>query len=154
MSARWLAITAGLVVTAAQPVVATAGSCTVNSVLPVAFGAYDFFDSSPVVSTGAISFECSDLAPSDTVRIDLDGGAARSFASRTLLRGGFALVYNLYLDAAHSLVWGVGTGGSTFYGPVQPGNGINTVILYGKIPAGQNVRAGGYGDTVTITVHY
>ena len=154
MSARWLATAAALAVAAAQPAVATAGSCTVNSVLPVAFGGYDFFDSAPVRSTGAISFECSDLAPSDTVRIDLDGGSARSFAPRTLVRGAFKLAYNLYLDAAQSLVWGDGTGGSTFYGPVQPGNGINTVILYGKIPAGQAVGAGGYTDTITITVHY
>jgi spore coat protein U-like protein len=154
MSARWLATTAALALAAARPAVATAGSCTVTSVMPVAFGSYDIFDSAPMVSTGAISFECSDAAPSDTVRIDLDGGAARSFAPRTLIGGGFALAYNLYLDAALSRLWGDGTGGSATYGPVAPGDGITTVIVYGKIPAGQNVAAGGYADTVTVTVQY
>jgi len=80
MSARWLATVAALVVAAARPAVATAGSCSVTSVMPVAFGGYDVFDSAPVLSTGSISFECVDLAPTDTVRIDLDGGTARGFA--------------------------------------------------------------------------
>ena len=154
MTARRLATIAALAVAAAQPAVATAGSCTVTAVMPVAFGGYDVFDSAPVVSTGSISFECVDLAPTDTVRIDLDGGSARSFASRTLIGAGFKLAYNLYLDAARSLVWGDGTRGSTSYGPVQPGAGINTVIMYGQIPAGQHVGAGGYADTVTVTVLY
>ena len=154
MNARLLATTAALAVAAAQPAVATAGSCTVTSAVPVAFGGYDMFDSAPTVSTGAISLECVDLAPTDTVRIDLDGGTARSFAARTLVRGLSRLAYNLYLDAVHSLVWGDGTGGSASYGPFQPGAGVNTVILYGKIPAGQSVGAGSYTDTLTITVQY
>ena len=154
MSARWIAAAAALVAAVIQPRLATAGSCTVTTVMPVAFGSYDVFDSAPVVSTGAISFECTDIAPTDSVRIDLDGGSARSFAPRTLRRGAFALAYNLYLDAAHSVIWGDGTGGSGFYGPVRPAAGTNTVILYGRIPARQPVAAGTYADTVTVTIQY
>lgn len=154
MSARRFALAAALAGVAVEPAVATAGSCTVTSVSPVAFGGYDVFDSSPVLSTGAISFECSDMGPTDTLRIDLDGGHSGSVAARSLVGGVFQLAYGLYLDAARSLLWGDGTGGSTSYGPVLPGNGVTTVYLYGAIPAGQDVGAGVYTDTITITVVY
>ncbi|HVV81425.1 MAG TPA: spore coat U domain-containing protein [Kofleriaceae bacterium] len=154
MNARLLAVMAAIGLAAVAPAEATAGSCTVTTVAPVTFGTYDIFDSAPVLSTGSIVFECSDLAPSDTVRIDLDGGNAHRLFPRAMIQGAFQLAYNLYLDAAHRLIWGDGTGGSTTYGPVHPRNGVNTVYLYGKIPPGQDVGAGVYTDTVTVTVMF
>lgn len=126
---------------------------SVTSVSPVAFGTYDVFDSAPVLSTGAIVYECSDTAPTDTVRIDLDGGSANRVAARTMSSGAFQLASDLYLDAANRTIWGDGTGGSSTYGPVTPGDGA-TVYIYGRIPARQDVGAGVYTDTVNVTLHF
>ena len=154
MIARTLAIGALLVGFAARPGTADAATCSITSVSPVAFGSYDVFDPSPRDSTGGITFQCTGVIGGDTVRIDLDDGAATGFAPRTLISGAFALAYNLYLDAAHTSVWGDGTGGSASYGPVQPAEGSTTITIYGRVPAGQGVPAGAYGDNLLVTLHY
>lgn len=112
------------------------------------------FDPSPVVSTGSITFDCTGVLPADAVRIDLDAGGAASFTPRRLIAGVVALAYNLYLDAARTVVWGDGTGGSSAYGPVHPAEGSTTLTIYGRIPAGQHVAAGSYSDTVTVTLQF
>ena len=154
MSARLLALASALAAVALEPAAATAGSCGVTTVLPVAFGTYDIFDPAPALSTGAVLFECTDLGPADTVRIDLDGGGSHQVGARTIIHGTLELAYNLYLDAAHRMIWGDGTGGSTTYGPVRPDDGVNTVMIYGKIPARQDARAGAYSDTITVTIQF
>lgn len=141
-------------VLAAVPGTVAAGTCSITSVSPVVFGAYDVFDPDPVDSTGAITIECSDVGVADTVRLELDGGAASGFAPRTLIGGAVGLAYNLYLDAGRSAVWGDGTGGSAPYGPLRPDEGTTTIPVYGRVPAGQDVPAGAYADTVTVTLQF
>lgn len=61
--------------------------------------------------------------------------------------------YQLYLDAGRSQVWGDGTSGA-----VHNATGTGTsqgIAVYGRIPAGQPLPAGGtYRDTVTATIVY
>jgi spore coat protein U-like protein len=58
----------------------------------------------------------------------------------------------MYQDAARSLNWGDTVGVDTVGG--VGGGGVNAHNLYGRIPTGQFVATGGYGDTVIITVTY
>jgi spore coat protein U-like protein len=66
------------------------------------------------------------------------------------------LSYNLYLDAAHSMIWGDGTGGS------QTGtltiNGLGNVTanatIYALIPSQDPAPGAGYTDSITVTVNY
>jgi spore coat protein U-like protein len=67
--------------------------------------------------------------------------------------GAERLLYNLYLDAARTIVWGDGTGGSQT-GPMvttRGAGGTTTAYVFGRIPAGQDVAAGVYGDTIRVT---
>jgi spore coat protein U-like protein len=58
------------------------------------------------------------------------------------------LAYNLYTDASYSRIWGDGTSSTH----VQ--TGIGEFIVYGRIPAQQNVKAGLYTDMVTVLVEW
>lgn len=156
MSVRDRACLLALVITAvlAWPSATRAGTCTVSSVSPVAFGSYDVFDPAPVDSTGSITIDCTDIVAEDVVRVDLDAGASGTFAARTLVSGALTMIYGLYLDAAHTLVWGDGTGGSSTYGPVHPAEGPTTLTIYGRIPGNQDVGGGVYADTITVTLQF
>jgi spore coat protein U-like protein len=87
------------------------------------------------------------------VRISLDGGLAGSFAARALTLGSERLLYNLYLDAARTVVWGDGTGGSQA-GPgviTRGALGTTTAYVFGRVFAGQDAVEGVYGDTIRVT---
>ncbi|MHC5720017.1 MAG: Csu type fimbrial protein, partial [Nostoc sp.] len=59
------------------------------------------------------------------------------------------LGYLLYQDSGYLTIWGNDSGS----GKVDTANGqSNIYTVYGKIPGGQNVPAGSYGDTVHATV--
>lgn len=151
MMKLWLStviVLLGLFVTGA----ARAATCTISSISGVAFGGYNIFSAVPLDSVGSVTYRCDDVGVADTILIQLSRGNASSYASRTLLQGGYELGYNLYLDAARTTIWGDGSGGSSQYGPVNPPNATPTTVnVYGRIPAGQNARAGAYTDTVVVT---
>lgn len=68
--------------------------------------------------------------------------------------------YNLYTDAARLRVWDTGASGAVTVSSavnlrlrgksVDPAN----FTVYGCMPGGQNVPAGSYSDTNTVTVNY
>jgi spore coat protein U-like protein len=65
------------------------------------------------------------------------------------------LRYNVYLDPAKTTVWGDGTQGTQFFSIRNPSlRDRTTVPIYGRVPAGQDVGAGTYADTLVITVNY
>lgn len=128
-------------------------SCSVTSLTGVAFGVYDAFGSSPVYSAGSITYECSEVGASDTIAIDLSTGSSSTYDPRRLIHGIHYLAYNLYLDAAHSIVWGNGAGGTARYQQIEPAEATAVAVpVYGQIPALQNAAAGTYGDTIVATV--
>jgi len=132
---------------------ALAAGCTISSEGPVAFGSYDVFSSEPLDSTGAISYSCTQTALPPVIRIS--AGRSGSFSSRTLANGTFTLGYNLFLDAGHSQIWGDGAGGTyAFTGAAPVDNQTYTVTIFGRISARQNVGAGSYSDTLTVTVDF
>lgn len=162
-----LAVAAALSFAAAGSYAATATSnlavsasvsnnCLIDASGGLAFGAYD-----PVSANAA-----SDLDSSGTIAVTCTNGASTSI---TLGQGANAAVgstdaaplrqmndgstnnlsYNLYSDAGYTTVWDNSTGVS------YTGTGAaDSVTVYGRVGAGQNVPAGSYSDTVVATVTF
>jgi spore coat protein U-like protein len=89
--------------------------------------------------------------------VSLGTGNSGSYAPRLLSSGVSTLSYNLYTSAAHSSVWGDGTGVTALVSDhVLLIVGLNTFNypVYGRIPAGQDAAAGSYTDTIMVTVNY
>lgn len=141
----------GALLLVALPLPAVAQQCSFDTLTSIAFGVYDPLAAAPNDSVGSLAVRCS---PRSTLTLEISPGSSGGFALRTLRQGLDALGYNLYREAARVSVWGDGTGGSQVVvvpdsGP--PGNPTN-VFVYGRIPAAQWVAAGGYTDTVVLTV--
>ncbi len=129
-----------------------APSCDISTT-SVSFGTYNVFSATPLDSTGSVSSKCTGNAANITIA--LDRGGAASFNPRQMLKGTEALNYNLYRDAARTTIWGDGTGGTSVYSDPSPPNGlVVTITIYGRIPAGQDVSAGTYTNTVTVTITF
>lgn len=118
------------------------------------FGTYDVFSHVPKDSTGSISVDC-DEAPPPVVVIRI----GPSFGS-----GGFKprqmrhttrpdrLSYNLFIDSSMSVIWGDGTQGTTIVSNKVHKNKPWITSYYGRIPAGQDVSAGTYSETLSVTI--
>ncbi len=65
-----------------------------------------------------------------------------------------ALNYNLYLDAARTSIWGDGTGGTALFTVAIPSGKAVNVTIFGRIPAGQDVAAGSYSDSIVVTIQF
>jgi len=145
MKAGWMS----LMLMVAMPL---AVACQV-SVVAVSFGSFDNLNN-PVDANGLVSVQCTVPTP---VSIQLDAGihASGVFQQRKLSTvSGQTLNYNLYLDTAHVLVWGDGTGGTQVVSGMT--GGIAAIPLdqpvYGRIASGQRGSVGVYSDAITVTV--
>lgn len=142
---------AALAALAAHPPLARAAPvCTFAVGSALAFGPYDPFATAPRDATAVLVYRCP---PGRLVRITLDAGLTGSFAARELRQGAEVLLYNVYLDAARTVVWGDGTGGSSA-GPgveVRGALGTTQAYVFGRIPAAQDAAAGPYSDTIRVS---
>ncbi len=144
-TAAWIAVAAlALAPDAAQAL----GTCSVTSATSLAFGTYDPFSTAAVLVSGFVRHRCAKPA---LPRISLSAGSGASFAPRRMRSAIDVLAYNLYLDAACTQVWGDGSAGTREYIAVTQNA---DVPVYGRIPAGQDVSAGTYGDVVTVTFNF
>lgn len=128
--------------------------CSIVSGGGIHFGRYDIFSMAPLDAAGSFSYECHGDTADDLILIELGRGNGSSFLLREMTNGASRLAYNLYLDATYTAIWGDGTGGSHRLGPMKPQKGTNTIWIYGRIPARQSARVGGYTDTLTVTIVY
>jgi spore coat protein U-like protein len=143
---------AGAVAALALASRAFGAGCTVSST-GVAFGSYSVFNTAPTSTTGTISYTCT--LPASPPVISLNRGSSSAFFPRTLTTTGSSLQYNLYLDPDCTSIWGDGSSGTSVYRAGAPADGQNyNVTVYGLIPARQNVRAGAYTDSITITITF
>lgn len=165
MFARKLCIAFGAILAAwllapspAQAACASLGSCTCTvTATPVSFGSYNPVATGTNDSAGTVRVICTLVASlAGSFTVDLSTGTSNSYAARTLRGPGGALTYNLYTNAARSLVWGNGTGGTdrVTYSFTAALGVDQSFTVYGRIPAGQNVAPGLYSDTITVTVTY
>jgi spore coat protein U-like protein len=120
--------------------------CTVSA-SGVVFGSYDVFNPASLDGVGNVNVNC-DPVIGFTVKLSAGGG---SYSQREMSGTGGVLDYNLYTNASRSIVWGDGAGGTGVGGGT--GGNVN-LSVYGRIPAGQNLPAGSYGDTIVVTVEF
>jgi spore coat protein U-like protein len=130
---------------------AEAAKCTIWSA-PVVFGTYDVFTTAPLDSTSGLAFDCNGGARN--VSISISRGQAGSYVPRKLKKGTESLNYNLFLDAARTTIWGDGSGASETYFNRNPPNSYVVVPIYARVTAEQDVSAGTYADTVTVTINF
>jgi len=144
---------------ALAPCIANAATtCAFSSTPGMSFGAYD--DSSAATTDAATSIVviCSrNGGPTPTAVVLQVGPSANSglIATRTMRSGANSMNYNLYRDSGRSQVWGQTSGvdtGSISLTVPNNGSANGTLVIYGRIPALQNVPAGTYSDSVQITV--
>lgn len=144
-----------------SPAARAVNTCTVAAATH-AFGAYDTIN--PTSGTSLITVTCShstNPAVTFSYTIKLSSGSG-SYAARQMTGTGDTLTYNLYTTAAHTTVWGDGTGttgivsGSFTVAAGVGRSGFQTQTVYGLIGGAQNVRPGAYStaSSITVTVTY
>lgn len=122
--------------------------CKVQSAAALDFGSQGVLDSALNGAT-TLGIQCTNTTPYN-VRLDAGAGAGATIASRLMTLAAATVSYNLYRDAARTLVWGVTDGTNTVAGT---GNGaVQTLNVYGQIPAQTTPAPGLYTDTVLVTV--
>ena len=120
--------------------------CSIN-VSDLTFGEYDVFSSLAADITGSLSVSCDTDTP---FQVTLGTGSG-SFTARQMRNGPSVLIYNLYTDPTRLSIWGDGSPGTSLLS--ISGTGA-TYTVYGRIPARQNVPAGSYADTITVTLTF
>ena len=140
-----LRLSAGLAAVLLMAQAASAVTCDVSP-QDVGFGIYDPIGGPAVDGIGSLNVTC-DSSADFTVTLSAGGG---TFAGRQMSSGADELGYNLYTNASRTTVWADGIGGSSVS---STGTNVDLTI-YGRVPAGQNVPAGIYVDTLTVTVIY
>ncbi len=142
---------AATIVVAPQTLFA-APSCSFTSVTSVSFGVYNVFAAfSNKSGVGSLTIRCQG-GGSPSFVVSLSTGQSNTYASRVMKSGANSLNYNLYINAARTAVWGDGTGGSST-ATASP-NGTTNLDIFGRIPAGQDVGVGVYGDNLVATVYF
>lgn len=134
-------------------------SCVVTSTQDVAFGAYDPANANNTTArdgAGYVTVRCT-RGTDAAIALDQGANAAAGSLCATPLRqmgdgNGNTLRYNLYSDSNRSVTWGCDGSNDvewsfTNLSPKQ-------FDAYGRIPAGQDVPAGDYEDTVNVTVTF
>ncbi|MFL9926026.1 spore coat U domain-containing protein [Herbaspirillum lusitanum] len=123
--------------------------CVIQSAaLP--FGTYN---SAAVQQSAQIGVTCSN-GTSYTVSLDAGAGTGANTTTRKLATSdnSSTLNYALYQDPARSKSWGNSSGSDTL---TSTGNGtLQSLPVYGYIPAGQTSKPGAYADVVSITLAY
>jgi spore coat protein U-like protein len=129
-------------------------SCSLATT-PLTFGTYD-----PVGSNAS-----ADLRASTNVTVVCSPGATPTISvgsgiitpgmgtTRAMSSGSDKLSYQIYKDSGLTQVWTDSGSGVLSLGTVQSAL-PQTVPVYGRIPAGQNVSVGSYSDTVTVTINF
>ncbi|WP_027784041.1 MULTISPECIES: spore coat U domain-containing protein [Burkholderia] len=108
--------------------------------------------SGALAATGSITAQCTN---GDAWKIALNGGGSGNVTARQMQRsgGGGTINYGLYTDAARSIAWGDGTGGSATVTGVGTGTS-QVVTVYGAVPAQTTPAPGNYSDTITATISF
>ncbi|WP_298923182.1 spore coat U domain-containing protein [uncultured Ramlibacter sp.] len=127
-------------------------SCVVRA-SDLDFGAYRSNSAAAVLGQTTLELHCS---AGQVAEIALDSGTGiGGGTTRRRMRqepGGDKLDYDLYQDAGRTVHWGDRSGNDTVEVPTS-GN-VQTLTIYGKIPASQRVRDGSYSDEITVSVFY
>jgi spore coat protein U-like protein len=131
-------------------------SCTASTT-GVGFGGYDPGSSSPKDGSGSVTLSCTGLVSlAGTIDVAMSPGGSGNALARQMSQGAASLNYNLYTNSSRTTIWGTGSGGTSTVSATLTGllSFSQTVTVFGRIPAGQWVKAGPYADSVIVTVTY
>jgi len=137
--------------TVTAPVV---NNCTISTSQNMAFsgaGSASLLNN-PIDAAATLAVRCTN---NDAYRIRLNGGTNGTVAQRYMRRSGGTerIAYSLYTDSARTLPWGDGSAGTTSYTSVGTGN-VQTVTVYGRVPAQAAPTPGSYTDTVQAVIEF
>lgn len=159
MNRRWLVAAAVLVVHSAQADMV----CRVTTGGGLAFGSYEVSSGTPRDSVMNLTVTCDrNGGPANvtlTVRLG-QGNHGSSTTNRRMQRAALPvdyLSYGLYRDVNRSSAWGSSDGVDTMSRTLTVPNKESrstTFVIYGRIPAQQDVAAGTYSDSVLVTILY
>lgn len=125
------------------------GQCTVTAT-NINFGNYDVTSTNNTTSTGTITVSCSnDTNVVISIGQSLYGGINPRRMKHTIHND--FLNYNIYQNAGLTTIWGDGTNGTSPLIVNRIGRN-KTYTYYGTLFAGQDVSAGTYTDSLTVTV--
>ncbi len=134
-------------------------SCGI-AVTPIPFGTYDPTSPADVTPTGTVTAGCSLILGVSlfvAYSITMSPGSG-SYTARKMTGTATPLYYNLYLNGAMTQVWGDGvsngTGAQSEFYLLGVGGNIKNYTIFAKLPARQLVSAGGYADSITVTIAY
>ena len=122
---------------------------------PLAFGTYDPVGSNASADLRAsthLTVVCSSGA-TPTIGIGFGNNTPGIGTTRAMSSGSDKLSYEIYKDSGLTQVW-TDSGSGIFSLGTIPSVLPQTVPVYGRIPAGQNVSLGSYSDTLTVTVNF
>lgn len=131
---------------------ATVQNSCIISAAPMLFGNYDPVSASPTNASTSITVTCT-TGTSFGVGLSAGSTSGSTVSSRHMGNAANRLSYALFSDSGRTTNWGNSPGVDA------PSNTIATaspsvLSVYGQIPAQQNIPAGAYSDTVTVTVTY
>jgi spore coat protein U-like protein len=128
------------------PVQVTVGaSCNLGTIQKIDFGASGDLKKT-IDAQGAVAVTCTTSAP---YTLSFGAGQNASGGVRQMKAGSNVVGYRLYRDAARTQEIAVnGTMSGTGTGSLQ------TVPVYGRVPAGAQPRVGNYGDFVVVTLSF
>ncbi|MBD8551174.1 MULTISPECIES: Csu type fimbrial protein [unclassified Sphingomonas] len=128
---------------------ASAASCSVSP-QQLSLGRYDPFASAPQDAVTSIAISC-DVETSVVIAIGPGNG---DYGARSMTGGAQALLYNLYIDPAHSRVWGDGTNGSSTVSSTAVATST-AIPVYARAPARQTqLKPGSYSDILWVSITY
>ena len=123
--------------------------CTVNA-LPLVFN-IPVPTNGNVDSSTTVKIACT---PNTPFTIDIDRGLHANGVNRRVFNAALNayISYDIFKDPPRSNVWGTGsarnvTGNS---GPT----GIVVLPVYGRVASSKSLKAGGYNDTLTVTINF
>ena len=125
--------------------------CSVNA-SDLDFGQYNSQNASPKLGTTTVNVVCS---PTLSYQVGLNQGTGAGATEQLRKMQGTAgatLDYALYRDEARTQIWG-NTAGQNMVTGTGTGQNVDHVV-YGTIPAGQQVPPTNYSDTITVRVLY
>jgi spore coat protein U-like protein len=157
------AATAADTAVAATATTTFAVTATVNANCLVAANALDFSTYVPgngnVDVNSTLSVRCTKNT-AYTVALNAGSTSGGTLSQRLMGNGTDTLQYNLYTSAARTTVWGDGTSSTAAVPGTGAGLGAGNAVthtVYGRLvdsAANQDVSAGSYSDTITVTVTY
>lgn len=131
-------------------------NCVINST-NIAFGNYDPTSATAVTAQGSVTAKCT---KGDVVYVELGQGnnpgtgSTAAVPARQMKSGANLLPYDIYTTSGGTTEWGTGTANRPASQTSASVNTPLTFVTYGSLPAGTDVPAGSYTDSVVATVTY